>query len=462
MSNYGVADHPEKDLMQEMWTQGYRAKAIVEELEKRGLPSVKKTTLARYGQRYWSDPSITIETDDAELEDLQEAVKAIEDMHIGQIKKISVATKNVLGWDKQEDGTNVQVEKGVTSHTIEVIPEDRDTSDNFEIQTFPFQIKIPNSAFPSKNEHLQKNAPEKPEGFHLAVSFPDTQMGFYRGTDGLIHTIHDEQALDVAYKILTFLDTKYGVDLIVNLGDDLDFAEFSTHRTLPGYKNLLKNNLSRHHTHLAIQREACPNARLVQIQGNHEARLEKFLTEKAPELLGLTRVNEDEPVISIPSLCRYDELDVESYGAYPRGVFWANDYLKFVHGTAASSIPGGAAGKTLSKSNGVSVVYGHDHYQAVVYDRVETRDGMRPVFAGSGGTLARLDGMVPSATGGISPTGRLVSKERWQQGILAIWYETDGLQRSYCEPVQINNGFAIYGGETFASDLDPNGQYNGK
>ena len=448
----GVADHPDKDLMRQLWEQGQKASAIVEELERRGLPPVKKATLARYGQRYWSDKdneTIALSYDyEGVPEDSDErivsAFKAAE--AVGVVRKVNITTKNTLAWEKQEDGSNVQVEKDLTTHTIEVVPDTGESAELPAAEIGPFSIKVPK--FKSQS---------KPNGFRLLVDFPDTQMGYFRHGHSM-RPIHDEAALDVSYQILAYLNETEGVDDVVNQGDDLDFAEFSSHRSTPGYKGLLNDNLSRHKTHLAIQREAAPAAEIMQLYGNHEARLEKFLADKAPELLGLKKPGTDEYVLDIPTLCGYDDLGIKSFDPYPQGVWWANDFLKFHHGTAASGVPAGAAGKSLSKSNGVSVVYGHDHYQAVARDRVETRHGMRSVFSASGGCLCRLDGLVPSTAGGIASSGKMKSKERWQQGILIIYYEPSGAQRAHVEPVLIEDGTAMFRGKIFTASVDVDGK----
>lgn len=435
MTKYGVADHPYQDFMKDLWEQGNRATAIVEELEAAGYPTVNKKTLARYGQRYWSEPTVKVTSDEHSDLDLPELITKASSQ--GEIKKVSIVEK------KYAD------ERQFTSHTVEIVPDIGADSEPFEVSVGPFEIKPP-----------KKTQSSKPDGFELLISFPDKQTGYFKNHRDEFEPVHDEAAINVAYQIATDLQANEGIDVVVNSGDDLDFAEFSSHRSSPGYKGLLNKNLNRHATDLAMQRQMAPDAKIVQLFGNHEARLEKFLVDRAPDLIGVTRVGEDDPILSIPYLCKYDDYDIEVRRPYPQGSFWANDYLKFVHGTATSSIPGGAAAKTLSKSGGVSVVFGHDHFLALVRDRVDTPNGRRDVFAASGGCLCRLDGLVPSSSGGISSTGKQVSDERWQQGMLVIYYEPKGLQRVYVEPVHIDKGSALFRGKFYTSSVDVNGNPN--
>ena len=95
----GVADHPDKDLMQAMWEQGLKASVIVEELKRQGLPPVKKTTLARYGQRYWTDKDNEIISLAYDYEGVPEdsegrinaAIQAAE--AVGVVRKVNITTK---------------------------------------------------------------------------------------------------------------------------------------------------------------------------------------------------------------------------------------------------------------------------------------------------------------------------------------------------------------------------------
>jgi len=435
----GVADHPDRDLMESMWSEGLRAADIVKHLNSKGITAPKRETLARFGQRYWSTTRVTVEAD---MSDLGEVIETAQ-QH-GTVKAVKSVQSEGTVWRKQ-DGEDVELPTSSTRHTIDFIP--TLATESFEVEARPLNVYKPKV----------KSGTAKPAGYELVISLPDTQMGFFRGTDGTMHPIHDEAAIDVCMQIIAFLEQSEGVDVVVNQGDDLDFAEFSSHRSTPGYLNLLNENLSRHKSHHTQQRAITPDARIVQLFGNHEARIEKFIADKAPQLMGLTQVGSDEPVLSIPFLCGYDDNNIEYSHNYPQGVFWHNEFLKFVHGTATSGVPGGAAGKSIGQAPGVSVIYGHDHYQAVAYDRVRTATGMRTIVGASGGTLSRLDGMVPSTTGTIQPSGKMLANERWTQGMLVIYSEPDGECRHMVEPIIVNDGQAIFRGMEFSANVDVDG-----
>jgi hypothetical protein len=215
--------------------------------------------------------------------------------------------------------------------------------------------------------------------------------------------------------------------------------------------------LNRASEEVAIQRAIAPDARIAWIEGNHEQRLTNFLVDKAPNLLGITRANENNPVNSVPYLCRFDEYDVEWISPYPDGEIWVNDHLRFEHGHAYSSTPGGTAAKHLK--NGVSVGYGHIHRKEFLEETRHTANGPRTHFAGSPGCLCRIDSKVPSSKTGIDSRGAQSGSktENWQNGIWFFWYQTTGKQLAKIEDVSIWGGWAIHNGREFFSTVDANG-----
>lgn len=83
----GVADHPNKDLMEDLWrNQGMRAKSIIQYLEEHDLPTVSYKALGKYGQRNWTDKE---DMEDIEIEDLD--YKLQEASTLGTITRISLS-----------------------------------------------------------------------------------------------------------------------------------------------------------------------------------------------------------------------------------------------------------------------------------------------------------------------------------------------------------------------------------
>jgi hypothetical protein len=263
----------------------------------------------------------------------------------------------------------------------------------------------------------------------------------------------------VAHQISLFLQKQYGIDLTVILGDNHDFSAFSTHRTAPGYVVNTQLEIDRFGTEVALQREISPDAEIVVLSGNHDDRLNKAIVDKIPALAGISKANSREPILSIANLCRFDEYNITSIEAYPDGEYWANDYLRFEHGSVASSAPGSTAAKYLADAK-VSTIFGHTHRQELVYGRVRGRNGSRPIFAGTPGTTARIDGVLPSSQTGITSKGVQAGKktEKWQQGIFVVWFQEEDDQKAAVEPVLIENGSAFYAGQIFCSTVSKNGE----
>jgi hypothetical protein len=438
----GVADHPAKDQMQEIWQAGGRAKDIVNYLEENGLPIIKESTVARYGQRFWSE-KVRI-TSDASTDEIASVIREIEDAGMAHVTKMAYTKKRYPGWEKI-DGENIQVEKESSGWNIDIVP-----AGPLPEKATIAPIKVSARGFKKRS---------KPEGWKLCVAIPDPQIGYYRSVDGELTTTHDEAALDIAHQITTFLENEYGVDLTIILGDNHDFSAFSSHRSAPGYTINTQLEIDRFGTEVALQRKITPDAEIVVLSGNHDDRLNKAIVDRLPGLVGISKANSREPLLSIANLCRFDEYNIKSIESYPDGEFWVNDYLRFEHGSIVSGSPGATAAKYLADSR-VSTIFGHTHRQELVYGRIRERDGSRPIFAGTPGTTARIDGVLPSGQTGITSAGKQAGKrtEKWQQGIFVVWYQDGGDQKAAVEPVLIEDGSALYSGQIFNATVTKNGE----
>lgn len=90
---------------------------------------------------------------------------------------------------------------------------------------------------------------------------------------------------------------------IVLNGDTLDCHELSRFDKQPN-KNRYVEEIKEGREFLAYLRKKFPSARIIWNRGNHEERLDIYLTTKAPELFGLD-------VLTYPSLLYFDNLGVE-------------------------------------------------------------------------------------------------------------------------------------------------------
>lgn len=474
--SYGVSNHPHREEMKVLWLNGLRAAEILDWLEARSFPMVKKKTLESYGRRYWTpllgDDTIVLsdeyvdeesgttyrmaEVPLASLSDEEDDIKAAEDIlakvaasGLGQVRNVKIGSKTYPTW-KRGEGDEVAVSEMGSSRmrTVEIVP-----SLNFGIErTQLTEVTL--------NYVVEPGQRGKPDGWKLGVFLPDMQIGYFDDGKQLI-TTHDEAAIDVAHQMMAQAQEWYGIDCVVNAGDNLDLPAFGSHRSAPGYMTTTQNALTRASEEAAIQRAIAKDAEISWIEGNHEQRLTNFLIDKAPQLLGLGRVpidgEEEPPVNSVPFLCRFDEYDVNWVGPYPDGEIWINDHLRFEHGRLYGSSPGTTSPKYLK--DGVSVGFGHIHRAEMVQETRHTPRGPRTHFAGSPGCLCRLDSKVPSAKTGIDATGEQSGKrvENWQNGIWFFWYEPSGRQFVTIDPVNIWGGWAMWSGLEFRAKCDVNG-----
>lgn len=300
-------------------------------------------------------------------------------------------------------------------------------------QATPVDIKVP-----KRPDELEV------DGWKTAVLMPDAQRPF-----------QDEAAVGVALQVLEAVEHTYGVDDIIHLGDDLDLPDFGRHRSAPETCGQINLAVQQQYRTLTYERALCPDARILWLAGNHEARLTNWLVDNAPQMLALQRPDTEgeDPVLSIPFLCRLGEVGVEYLDPYPEAEIWLNDHLRCIHGTITKSGRGATAAAYLAQGN-VSTIYGHIHRAELLWQTRHTKHGPRSYMAGSPGSLCRVDGQVPSTRSGISHRGAQggTTTEDWQQGVWVVRYQPEGAQWFTIEPVNIWAGWGTWRGRTFLAD----------
>jgi hypothetical protein len=282
-------------------------------------------------------------------------------------------------------------------------------------------------------------------GWPVAVVLPDIQCGYFSAVDGSLEAIHDERAISVALSILADVNP----DLVVLVGDNLDFAELGKYIVTKAYQQTTQATIDRATTLAAQIRAAAPNAKIIWLAGNHEERLPKFLLQNASAAFGLKRgaLPESWPVMSVPFLCRLDEVDIEYRPGYPASSVWITERLRVIHGDRVAS-GGSTAHKYLGQEKS-SVIYGHIHRREWAERTREDHDGPRTVLAASPGCLCRVDGAVPSTRGGTDLNGRPLTRyEDWQQGLAVIPYDPESGRFCY-EQIAIHDGWAMYRGKEY-------------
>lgn len=285
-------------------------------------------------------------------------------------------------------------------------------------------------------------------GRKRAMILPDPQIGYRMFPDGTLDPFHDESAMDVALQVTEEVQP----DVIVNLGDTMDFPMFGKYDQEPTFSHTTQPTLDRTHAFLGAQKAICDDVHVM--EGNHDRRLQNWIIKNALAAFGLRQANAPDswPVMSVQHLLRLDELGVTYHDGYPAAEFWINDNLVCIHGSKVRS--GGSTAAAYIDDERVSILFGHVHRIEMQHKTRRTRSGRKQNFAATPGCLARTDGAVPSTKGSTDALGRPIpTAENWQQGIAIVEYEEgDGAFDLDIRP--IIDGELYYRGNTYTSTVD--------
>jgi metallophosphoesterase superfamily enzyme len=346
---------------------------------------------------------------------------------IGQIKKISsyqTITKNEEGEAEVHDLWALQFSPAF------------ETGPQWPVITPGPSVNLPKSTVKKKAKH----------DFKTCVIVPDIQFGYYRQEDFSLVPTHDERAISICLQVIADLQP----ELVVCVGDNIDFPEFGKYRLSPAFAGTTQASIDRATVFAAEMRNAAPHAKIVWLAGNHEERLPNYILDNAKAAFGLRKGDTPKswPVMSVPSLCRFDEYKIQYEPGYPAGNFWINEKLRVVHGHKVKS--NGSTAHMYLSSEKTSVIYGHIHRIEVAFKTRRDYDGARTIMAASPGCLARIDGAVPSTIGGLDLDGRpLTVVENWQQGLGVVTYEDKGDHKFSYETMPIYNGWGIFRGTEY-------------
>lgn len=271
---------------------------------------------------------------------------------------------------------------------------------------------------------------------------PDEQIG-YRNIDNEFVPMHDERAMKAARMMLKDMQPDY----LIAVGDTIDMPELS--RFAPDSDHFFRtlqpaiDRASLWDAELAADN---PTATKVRLAGNHQ-RLTKFILKNAAQLYGLKRAGEIEPILSIPYLVRAEQTGwtyIEGYPANEYAPRVGNNNIVFVHGDKVRS--GGSTAELMSKSYPERhVFFGHVHRHEA---HTRTNYLGEYITAETFGTLARIDGIVPSYRNGVTDKGEVVKKyENWQQGIGEVTVHKSGIVSTAFLP--IHNGVGFWGDKEY-------------
>lgn len=338
-----------------------------------------------------------------ENKDLQEIARLLQDagIPVDNIEEAQVGFH--VGYIKNSDG-EIEYTKPLPSFKI--------TRQTTEVD----EEKFITQAAPTVIRPLRRKKPQR--GGKLTLCMGDAQIGF-RGSE----PFHDEESMTLSIMAVRELQP----DNIVLTGDMIDLPAMSKYEQRSDWQATTQAAIDRYHIYLAELRANAPDAKIVVVHGNHEARMDSYIRRDAAQLFGLRRASGERElaVLTIQYLCRYDEVGVEAIDGYPNAAYWLEDDLKVTHGTNVKK-GGSNAAKYLNEEN-ESTIYGHTHRLELAYRTIATRLGSRVIAAASPGCLARIDGSVPGYRYSVDNTGNTVRRaEDWQQGLLIIRHDSNG------------------------------------
>ena len=338
-----------------------------------------------------------------------------------------------------EDGNETEVLEVQDMASVVLHPKWEEGPEWPVIQPGP-SIKMPKDSI--------KTTKPSADGYKTCVLAPDMQIGFYYDRNDQLVPTHDPEAIDLFLKITKQVDP----DLVVLVGDNLDLPEMGKYRLYPAFVRTTQASIDYCTELMARIRAAAPSARIVWLAGNHEERLANYLLDNSVAAFGLRQGSTPEgwPVLSVPFLCRLDEVGVEFLEGYPANDFWINERLRVIHGDRVKS--NGSTAHIYLNQHKTSVLYGHVHRREWAERTFKKWDGAKTIMAASPGCLAKVDGAVPSTKGSVDLHGRpLTVVEDWQQGIGVISYRAEGDHSFFYEQVPFHEGKAMFRGKLYTS-----------
>ena len=293
---------------------------------------------------------------------------------------------------------------------------------------------------------IRRAIPKTEAPTQTALIIPDSQHGFRKGLRGELIPLHDRAACDLSIQAARLLSP----DVIVLLGDMIDFAGLSSFTKEPDLRFLIQPALVELHWMIQSLRLACPSSRIVYLEGNHEYRLRRSLIERVDELADVRPVKDlyGAASLSVERLLNLKDLDVEYIGEYGE-YFWLFDSVKVHHGNVAKSRGGATVSAILSNAT-CSHIVGHIHRREHAARTISSKpgDGVGPkkdrttISAMSPGCLCSLDkSKVPSRKG--SPV------LDWQHGLGIVTSTPFGV---FMNLLPIDNGICVINGRVLQGD----------
>ena len=195
----------------------------------------------------------------------------------------------------------------------------------------------------------------------VAQNVPSTHLKFLAWPDTHF-PYEDSRAVELGLRVVKY----YQPNIVFLMGDMLDAQGFGSFAyPLSDPKSFLATELAHWKAFASRLREAAPKADLFYIEGNHEARLEKWAW-RHPQLTGL-------PEFELSNLLKLSDYGFANNGEVLLEATLANGELMFTHGTHTGSNKAGFAARFEMARYGTSGFSGHTHRLATYYERSRSK-----------------------------------------------------------------------------------------
>lgn len=201
-------------------------------------------------------------------------------------------------------------------------------------------------------------------------------------------------------------------DVLICGGDGVDFPALTRHGRNLDHEVTVQSCIDTMYRlardYVSAAGETCRTK--IYLEGNHEAHLQRAITDRLPQVYGLARAEGSLGVLSLPNLLRLDELGMDYIGNWPHGAFTMPYWdMMWRHGWLASGKSGASALATAEKL-GCSVCVGHTHRRSVTYVAHQRPSSRDEYVAQESGTMATIQGGLGYDA---SPN--------WQNGFATAW-----------------------------------------
>ena len=305
-----------------------------------------------------------------------------------------------------------------------------------------------------------REVPDRP--YKSIFVFSDAQIDFRRIIDPRTNEmelmpIHDERALKIAQMVCRDMQP----DEIWNAGDTVDLSGLS--RFAPDSDHFHKTigpSLQRVHDFYAQLRADNPNARIIEVDSNHNTRLRDFVLKNFPQAHDLYRPGQEEgeyPIMTYPYLANLKAVEVEWISGYGAAEHIHGDqYYEEVDGRTIPKPPivmrhgretssnGTTASKVYKNNPEELSLQGHDHDPQQYIRRNRMGQIVGAVIVPP---LCGVDGEVPGYHSAVDDRNRpVVNRQTWTQG----WVEIRDYEGDYeLRTLYIRDGKATRDGKEY-------------